>query len=232
MSGPAVLVLRPEPGASRTASRLRDAGFRPILLPLSEIHALPISETPDPDEFECVAVTSANALRHAPAELVAGFRNMPLFAVGEATAKIASDLDFSTVIAGSYDGAALAEMITEDFGGPVLYLCGHVRRPEFEQILASNNVELRAIETYDTIFSDRAAEFRAILEDEGPISALCHSPEAAFALARLIGTMPETAEKLSVVAISARAAEPLLEVDVEVEIAEQPTDDAMISALG
>ncbi|TIX52492.1 MAG: uroporphyrinogen-III synthase, partial [Mesorhizobium sp.] len=37
-----VLVTRPEPGASRTAQRLLDQGFQPILLPLTETVALPV----------------------------------------------------------------------------------------------------------------------------------------------------------------------------------------------
>ncbi|RVD11473.1 uroporphyrinogen-III synthase, partial [Mesorhizobium sp. M7A.F.Ca.ET.027.02.1.1] len=36
-----VLVTRPEPGASRTAHRLEEAGFQPVLLPLTETKALP-----------------------------------------------------------------------------------------------------------------------------------------------------------------------------------------------
>ncbi|RWD19075.1 MAG: uroporphyrinogen-III synthase, partial [Mesorhizobium sp.] len=40
-----VLVTRPEPGASRTAQRLEEMGFQPILLPLTETVALPAKAT-------------------------------------------------------------------------------------------------------------------------------------------------------------------------------------------
>ncbi|TJX45058.1 MAG: uroporphyrinogen-III synthase, partial [Mesorhizobium sp.] len=35
-----VLVTRPEPGASRTARKLEEMGFEPLLLPLTETVAL------------------------------------------------------------------------------------------------------------------------------------------------------------------------------------------------
>ena len=63
-----VLVTRPEPGASRTAVKLRAMGFEPVLLPLSETKPLAIPRDPIPESAVAVAITSANAIRHAPEE--------------------------------------------------------------------------------------------------------------------------------------------------------------------
>ncbi|TIT17702.1 MAG: uroporphyrinogen-III synthase, partial [Mesorhizobium sp.] len=58
-----VLVTRPEPGASRTARRLADAGFQPILLPLTETVALAVDAGAVADA--AAAITSFGAWRTA-----------------------------------------------------------------------------------------------------------------------------------------------------------------------
>ncbi|TIW37543.1 MAG: uroporphyrinogen-III synthase, partial [Mesorhizobium sp.] len=84
-----VLVTRPEPGASRTAQRLLDQGFQPILLPLTETVALPVDADGVANNAVAVAVTSANAVRHAPKEIIAALAGLPCHAVGKRTAEAA-----------------------------------------------------------------------------------------------------------------------------------------------
>src|SRR5688572_14398609 len=78
-----VLVTRPQPGAARTARRLAELGHRPVELPLTRTVALPVEAASFDRPVDAVAVTSANALRHAPPELVARLADRPCFAVGE-----------------------------------------------------------------------------------------------------------------------------------------------------
>ena len=63
---PRVLVTRPEPGATMTARKLELMGFRPVKLPLQEIRPLAVPRGAVPEGIAAVAVTSANAIRHAP----------------------------------------------------------------------------------------------------------------------------------------------------------------------
>jgi uroporphyrinogen-III synthase len=227
-----VLVLRPEPGASETAARLAAAGFDPVVMPLSEIRPLgPIADI-DPARIGCVAATSANALRHAPPTLSGPVLEKPLFAVGAATAQAARAAGFSAVKTGSDDGEELAGMILENRPeGAVLYLCGKVRRPEFEQILLRNGQDVAPIEVYDAVPISRRAEFAAISSDGSPLVALCHSPEAARMLAQLIEGIAGLAERTRVIAISPRAALPLAAIGVAVDVASKPTDQAMLALL-
>lgn len=89
MSGPAtgrhtgyrVLVTRPEPDAARTAKKLEAAGYQPLCLPVSETVATGLI-LPDVG-YDAVAVTSANALRHAERAQLQPLLNLPLYAVGE-----------------------------------------------------------------------------------------------------------------------------------------------------
>jgi len=232
MSAGRVLVLRPEPGTSETANSLRSAGCQPVMAPLSEIRPLAIQSDIDADGVGCVAATSANALRHAPELLLARLRDKPLFAVGEATARAARLAGFGAVTAANDDGAALAAAISQDRpAGALLYLCGALRRPEFETMLAEQGVDVTALATYEAVPVDQSALFAALAAETGPLSALCHSPEAGRMLADLVGRHPGLTERLRVVAISARAGLPLASVGVAVDTAQTPTDRAMLAAL-
>ena len=66
-----ILVTRPQPGASRTMRRLQELGFEPLLLPLTETVGLPVDAGAAGDNAVAVAITSANAVRHAPKGLIA-----------------------------------------------------------------------------------------------------------------------------------------------------------------
>lgn len=229
-----VLVTRPAPGASATAQALRDAGWQPVLLPLTGTAALPGADAVLP-QADAVAVTSANALHHAPAPLLARIGAVPLFAVGAATADAARRAGFATVVTGPGDAAGLAATLVARLpaGATVLYLCGKVRRPEIERSLRDGGLAVVPIETYDTVRRSIADAEAATL---GPLSAvLVHSGEAARALADL-ARRPAFAPLFAqarLVAISARAAAPLAaDFGGRTTLSREPTDAAMIDALG
>jgi uroporphyrinogen-III synthase len=230
-----VLVTRPEPGASATAQVLRSAGFDPAALPLTEVRPLPADEFEMPT-IDAVAVTSANALRHASHSLLARITTLPLYAVGEATADTAGDAGFSNVVAGPGDAAGLAAAMGAVLapGSVVLYLCGKVRKPDFEQGLRGRGIRVITLETYDTVPVLVADGDLKRLGSEQLLAVLVHSAEAAKALAAL-ATRPTVArlfEGTLLVAISRRAAAPAEAVFAgRIVVARDPTDAAMIEAL-
>jgi uroporphyrinogen-III synthase len=179
-----VLDTRPEPGASETAGRLKALGFLPLKLPLHEIKRLPANADAIPVGVAAVAVTSANAVRHAPGTLPERLSNLPCFAVGETTAAIARSAGFSNVIEGGGDAQALAEtIIARRPAGPVIYLCGRVRRPLFEQRLTGAGVTVISVETYDTSAIVYTAEELSDAVGTEPVDyALLYSVNAAEAL--------------------------------------------------
>lgn len=107
-----VLILRPEPAASKTASRARALGLEPVVAPLFTIKPL-AWQAPDPAAFDAVMLTSANAPRLAGASL-ARFGHLPCYAVGEATAGAAREAGFDTVRTGPLDAAALAALMAAE----------------------------------------------------------------------------------------------------------------------
>lgn len=93
-----LLVLRPEPGNSATAARARALGLEVRQSPLFDIVALPWA-VPDPDSFDLLLLTSANAVRAGGSELKRlGTRDV--MAVGAATAAAARDAGMRLVLSG------------------------------------------------------------------------------------------------------------------------------------
>lgn len=207
-----VLVTRPEPGASHTAGRLKELGFTPIVLPLSE--TVPVAAETPTGQYDAVAVTSVNAVRHADSALVARLVHLPAFAVGEKTAAAARAAGFADVTAAEGDGEALAAELSRALrpGAHVLYLAGKVRRPDFEARAWAAGLALTVRETYDTAAIDYA-DVRERLA-EGPIKiALIYSVFAAKALIGL-AERPEISgffEKTRFLCLSSRVFESLPE---------------------
>ncbi|RCS22425.1 uroporphyrinogen-III synthase [Phyllobacterium salinisoli] len=180
-----VLVTRPEPGASHTARRLEELGFLPIVLPLSETVAIG-TETLS-GQYDAVAITSVNAVRHADPAMIERLAYLPAYAVGHKTAGAAKSAGFAEVTAAGGDGEALATKLSSVLrpGAHVLYLAGRVRRPDFETKARAAGLELTVCETYDTA----AIGHRDIGPRLGDVSidvALIYSAFAAKALVDLV----------------------------------------------
>jgi len=231
-----VLVTRPEPGASRTARRLEHIGFQPILLPLTETVALPADAGLVPDDAAAVAVTSANAVRHAPKEVIAALADLPCHAVGARTAEAARKMGFSCVIEGSGDAEALADSIAATLPGKAIaYLCGRVRFPVFEQRLKEAGVQVRAVETYDTLPVRHSDDTVLALLSGQPVDAvLLYSAKAAAAMQVLTKrpALQEAFEKTLFFALSARIAAAFDGgAGTAIRIAAQPDEEALLALL-
>jgi uroporphyrinogen-III synthase len=183
-----VLVTRPEPGATRTAERLSALGFQPLVLPLSEIRPLPVPQVLG--HYDAVAITSANAMRHASDEFLATLYHLPCFAVGNATAQTAHAKGFKKVLSGNGNGASLADQINKSTAknALILYLTGRVRAPQFEDVLGLSGRTVIAIPVYDTILKHYEADYLADLFKTSPVNiCLLYSKRGAAALFAMIG---------------------------------------------
>ena len=88
----AIIVLRPEPGASRTIAAGGAVGLEMIAMPAASVE--PCSwQAPDPATYDALLVGSANAFRHGGAPLDS-LRGLPVLAVGKATAEAARAAGF------------------------------------------------------------------------------------------------------------------------------------------
>ena len=160
-------------------------GFQPILLPLTETVALPVDADAAATDAAAVAVTSANAVRHAPKELIAALAALPCHAVGNRTAEAARAAGFSVGQrrSGRCRGAGRCDRRRPVPARRSSISRGRVRFPAFEERLTAAGVEVRAIETYDTIALDYSDdEILARLSDRPVDAVLLYSAKAAAAM--------------------------------------------------
>lgn len=231
-----VLVTRPECGARRTAERLTELGAEPVLLPLTRIDPLPFPDEFDASGLDAVAATSANALRHAAPDLLAAIARPPCFVVGEESANAARRRGLLDVRVGDGDAAGLARLLASTLprGGRLLYLCGRLRRPEFEAALAGVGIAVAALETYETLAIDYTSPELAEHLGNQPVDAvLVYSAEAAIALLRLIKSIAPHAfaARTRFICISPRVAAVLGGHGLEIVVAQEPTEGFVLSAL-
>lgn len=237
MTGRRVLVTRPQPGAANTAQRLEEMGFSPVILPLSQTQGLTVSLPDIPDTIGAVAVTSVNAIRHAPAEIAARLAGLRCFAVGRKTAAAASKAGFSNVVEGPGDAAGLAAMVAGEArpGTLVAYLTGRVRLDSFEAGLAKAGIHTFAIETYDTLALDYSAtELAGRLGKHRIDAVLIYSSKSAQAVTTITcrSEWDSQFEETRYFCLSPRIAEKLQgSVPDRISIAAEPTEDALLALL-
>ena len=121
-----LLVTRPEPDGSRQAKALADLGHSVLLEPLLEI-SFEADGALDFDGVQGLIATSRNGLRALETAAGPVPEDMPLYAVGEASACKARELGFKTVHEGPGDGAGLAALVCDKATpgeGALLHLAG------------------------------------------------------------------------------------------------------------
>lgn len=220
MSAP-VLVLRPRPGAARTAARLDHLGLVPILYPLFAVEAVDWTPPP-PDGFDCLLLTSANAARLGGAGL-AGLRHLPLYAVGRATARAAVKAGFADVRIGGGDAASTVARIQACGHASLLHLSGVEYRP-----FDAGALRVARLCVYRTVPTGDAAGLAAAVPPDGPVAALVHSPRAGERLAQLAGALRG---RIAVAAISAAAVDACGSGWRQTGVADRPDEDALLARL-
>jgi uroporphyrinogen-III synthase len=206
-----LLVLRPEPGASATLARARELGLDAFAVPLFTMH--PVKwEAPEAGGFDGLLLTSANAVRCA-GEQLQSLRGLKAFTVGEATAAAARDAGFDIAATGDADVDRLLGSVEPDLR--LLHLCGGDRREPKHARQAITPV---------VVYRSSEIEQPGLAAAAGSV-ALVHSPRTGRRLAELVGERGEVA----IAAISQAAAEALGEGWKSVDVADRPSDDALLA---
>jgi uroporphyrinogen-III synthase len=211
-----LIVLRPEPGASETVARARACGLDAVAVPLFEIEAV-VWEPPDTGDFDALLLTSANAVRHGGAGLEQ-LKGLPVHAVGEATAEAARRSGFEVVTVGRGDIDDLLASLPPAL--KLLHLCGeHRRAPRDALQVISPCIVYRSAETAPP--ADLAVVQNA--------AVLVHSPRAASRLREIVDRAEFDLAAVAVAAISAAAAREVGTRWETVEVAAEPTDEALLA---
>lgn len=216
-----LLVLRPRPGADATVRRAERLGLKAIAAPLFEI--VPIDwRAPDPADFDAILMTSANAARQSGAA-VAAFRNLPLFAVGAATADAARTLGFADVEAGQGNGDAALELAAAKGIRRLLHLAGRERANVGHPAI---RIERRIVYAAEPATVLPAAARSAL--DEGAV-ALLHSARAATLFHTLLEKQGVDRSDIALAALSGAILDAAGSGWAEAVAAFAPNDDALLA---
>jgi uroporphyrinogen-III synthase len=181
---PLILVLRPQPGAARTAARLAAHGLKATVLPLTVIEPLqaaPPVAPPAAASADALVFSSQNGVRHGAAALAA-VKALPAFCVGAQTARAARARGFD-VVADASTASALVPLVAASGVRSVIYACGRNRRPDIEQGLARAAIGCTLHECYAAAPAAGAMDALAAMLAQGPRAfLLLHAPSAAAAL--------------------------------------------------
>jgi uroporphyrinogen-III synthase len=120
-----IVITRPREDATRLAAQLAEQDIEAVIEPMLEVVPRPLDTPLDLDGAQAILVTSANGVR---ALARAGTRrDLPLFAVGPASAETAAACGFAEIEAASGDVAALAKLVRarlQPDGGPLIHAAG------------------------------------------------------------------------------------------------------------
>lgn len=227
---PPCLITRSQPGASRTAEAVARQGWRPLVVPVAQVVALP----PDPGPLvqgqaaRAVLLTSAHAARLAPREL----HSRTVLAVGAATAAAARAAGFIRVRSAEGDAAALAHMARTDpdITDGAIWVRGEQVAADLVALLAKDLIPVWPLIVYGMHPPDDLANQLAAAQAQGPGTILIHSPAGARAVIR---AAPDGWQGWCAVALSPAAAAPLAAVaDLPITCAASPDETALLAALG
>lgn len=209
-------MLRPEPGASRTAARARARGLDVLVRPLFEVRGVAWTP-PAPAGFDGLLLTSAAALRHAGPGLDA-LRRLPVVAVGRETARAAEEHGLAVVVTGDA-GAERALHLARARGlSRLLHLAGRDRMPD--------HAGVEPVIVYASEPLPIEPGWTAVLA--GGRAALLHSARAAARLAELVDRDRTPRAAVSLLALGPAVLAVVGGGWASARAAVRPTDDALL----
>jgi len=184
-----LLITRPEPDASLSAERLRALGHEVLVEPVLEtvFSNKPLGDVDDAS----LVVTSRNGVRALISLSTREMRETALlYAVGDATAKLALDAGFKKVKSASGDVEQLVALI----GSPslerlnrLIYVCGRDRKGQLENKLEASGWKVDVCERYHTdIVEALSADALNAISEKQIDAVLLYSGRTAEAFKQLV----------------------------------------------
>lgn len=232
---PVLLVTRPEPDASETARQIEALGIETRLAPLLEMKVLETA-LPPASGLGAVALTSANAVNALTIrDALAPYLDLPAFAVGDRTARVAQDAGFSDVRSAAGTVEDLAGLLAaEKPAGAVFYPAAHHLSADLAGLLAPSGIEVMTTRVYDMQpVNDLPADIAAALESGSIDGALFYSRRTAETFTRLVrnlGLGDQVRAHVTALCLSENVAEPLVEARLpRIALADYSSAEAMLA---
>lgn len=238
-----LLLTRPSEDSAPLAERLAGMGHEAVISPLMEIVFLPDTDL-RLDGVQALLATSSNGVRALAAHpLAAEAQRLPLFAVGDATARTAREAGFADVRVAGGDVEALAALVRENLeagAGRLVHVAGRDRAGDLKAALNADGFGVEVV----VLYAAKAAkalvpEARSALGAGELDAVLLYSPRTARIYVDLVRTAGEdtlaAARKLHHLCLSravAAALEPLGLAPARVRVATKPCQAALLQCLG
>jgi len=232
-----LLVTRPEPDAHRQGELLAARGHDVVLSPLLAIEAMPEVDL-GLDGAQALIATSRNALRALASrpELAAAVR-LPLFAVGDATAKEAEGLGFGAVTAAAGTGEMLARLISDTLDpgdGPLVHLAGETVAFDLKSALAAKGFTVKQPVLYRAVAAPALSEEAISRLTAGGIDGvILMSPRTAATFTDLVrrhGAVTQ-ASRLICYCLSAAVAQAVRPLGATTIVAAEPREEELLALI-
>lgn len=220
-----LIVTRSDPGGMATVARAQAMGIDARHFPLFE--ARPIEWSVPAGDFDALLLTSAQAVRLAGPCLSPGgspqrptLPELPVYAVGAATATAAEKIGRRVEMTGAGNAQALIDAMTSRNIRRILWLCGR-DRSRFD----ARGMELVALPVYAVDPVSPPVGWADVIA--APAVLLAHSARGARRIAACAGA---ARRHLSLVAISPAVAGAAGDGWTEISVAARPDDASMLAA--
>lgn len=233
-----LMLTRAKADASETLERLQ-ADHTVLHEPL-----LTILPGPDADAVSAIVLdgvqgllaTSSNGVRAMASWPEA--TKLPLFAVGDATARMARELGFSRIESADGDVGALAALVKakcKPADGPLVHGAGTVRAGDLKGVLEADGFQVRRLALYraDTATTLSTAG-QAFLKADKPGGVLFYSPRTAETFAQIAqkAGLKGKLGQVTAFCLSPAVAKALDGMGLgDVKIADKPREDALLALL-
>ena len=230
-----ILVTRPEPDADDTAGRLRAIGCEPEVFPLMRME-LTQARLPDADGLKGLIITSANAIRALEQRgALSAYLDLPVFAVGEKTASVASAVGFSSVETADGDAESLIALVGRRAeAGTFLYPSATETARDVPKALAASGLLVIAPEVYRMVPAPRfGTDIEAQLAGGDIAAVMLYSRRTAGIFAELTEMVLSPARRrgLTLICLSENVAAPLVAHGFpRIVLADYPSEEAMMAA--
>lgn len=239
MTGVRILLTRAQPDADAFAARLAEAGIESVVAPIFEVR--PTTDVrPDLTGVAGLLFTSANGVRAFAA--LAEVRDLPVYAVGDATGRAAADAGFAEVASAEGDVENLADLVgrtADPQAGALFHAAGEERAGDLRVLLGHRGFTVRREAIYRAQVAETLPEAaRTTLQARNLYGAAFFSPRTAEAFARLVldAGLASECEALVALCLSRAVADALSAVPDapqwrERAIAMRPTGDDLYSLI-
>jgi uroporphyrinogen-III synthase len=232
-----LLVTRPEPDAHRQGDVLTARGHDVVLSPLLAIEAMPEVDL-GLDGAQALIATSRNALRVLASHprLAAAIR-LPLFAVGETTAREAEGLGFGAVTTAPGTGEMLARLIADTLDpsdGALVHLAGETVAFDLKSALAAKGFTVKQPVLYRAVPAPALSEEAISRLTAGDIDGvILMSPRTAAIFADLVrrrGAVTQ-ASRLICYCLSAAVAQAVKPLGATTIVAAEPREEELLALI-